>query len=334
MPQSSNKYRFFKIYLSIAVIGSCTLDLFGQVSPFQSGAYLPGIIGVRDYSYPEFKGITLVDYNLGINANELTDQNGDPLSLDQNFPGLDSPNLEVAASGYINSLMMSYTSEPIKFLGNARYMGWINPSFVTVNVRVKNFSATNSDILIQAGDSGFGDLNIAPLYLSWRLEKFDITAGYLFTVPTGRYEIEADDNIGVGFWSHSFQAVAYYYLADKATAFMLSPTYEIHGKIKDSDAKPGSRFALEYGISQYFTERFEVTVQGGHAWQIGDDTGDDIYWDASYKDQLSTVGIGLGYWLVSNRFYGNLKGSTTYLTKQHFNANAIQLQLIYTIPFN
>ena len=91
---------------------------------------------------------------------------------------------------------------------------------------------------------------------------------------------------------------------------------------------------MEYGISQYFTERFEVTLQGGHAWQIGDDTGDDIYWDKSYKDQLSTAGIGLGYWLAPNRFYANLKGSMTYLTKQHFNAQAIELQLIYTIPFN
>lgn len=230
--------------------------------------------------------------------------------------------------------MVSYTSKPIKFLGNARYMGWINPSFVTVNVRVKNFSGSNSNILIQAGDKGFGDLNIAPLYLSWRLDKFDITAGYLFTVPTGRFDVEADDNIGVGFWSHTFQSAAYYYLADKATAFMFSPSYEIHSKIKGSDTKPGSRIALEYGISQYFTERLEVTLQGGHAWQIGDDTGDDIYWDKSYKDQLSTAGIGLGYWLAPNRFYANLKGSTTYLTKQHFNAQAIELQLIYTIPFN
>lgn len=334
MPNRSKKYRFLKMCLYTVFIGLYCMDSFGQISPFQSGAYLPGIIGVRDYSYPEFEGITIVDYNLGIQANELTDQNGDPLSLEQSIPGLEDSDLKVDASGYVNSLMMSYTSKPIKFLGNARYMGWINPSFITVNVRVKNFSETNSDILIQAGDKGFADLNIAPLYLSWRLKKFDITAGYLFTVPTGRFEAEADDNIGVGFWSHAFQAAAYYYLADKATALMISPTYEIHSKIKDSDIRSGSRIALEYGISQYFSERFEVTLQGGHAWQVGDDTGGDIYWDTSYKDQLSTVGLGLGYWLAPNRFYGNLKGSTTYSTKQHFNANAIELQLIYTIPFN
>ena len=94
-------------------IGSYCMDSFGQISPFQSGAYLPGIIGVRDYSYPEFEGSTIVDYNLGIQADELTDQNGDPLSLEEIIPELEDSNLKINASGYVNSLMINYTSNSI-----------------------------------------------------------------------------------------------------------------------------------------------------------------------------------------------------------------------------
>ena len=320
------------LLLFVFIISFCPI-LLGQVSPYQSGAYLPGIAGVRDFSYPEFEGITIVDYNLGLWANKLTDHNGNTLKINQVIPGFEDSEITVNVSGYINSLMMSYTSKPIKFLGNARYMGWVNPSFLTVNVRVKNFFEENSNIVVKAGDSGFGDLNVAPLYLSWQRKKFDFTAGYLFCAPTGQYDSDANDNIGVGYWSHTFQAAAYYYLAEKSTAFMISPAYEIHSEIRDTNVKPGARFALEYGISQYFTERLEVTLQGGHVFQITEDKGEDVYWNRSYKDQLSSAGIGLGFWAVPNRFYGNLKWSTTYATKQNFIANALELQLIYTIPF-
>ncbi|WP_282122838.1 SphA family protein [Algibacter mikhailovii] len=331
-------FDFFKLsalkylHLILFVIANC-FNLLGQVSPYQSGAYLPGISGVRDLTYPEFEGLTLIDYNLGLWANKLTDHNGDPLKINQVIPGFEDSEISVKGAGYINSLMISYTSKPIKFLGNARYMAWINPSFLTVNVRVKNFSEEDSKVIVKAGDSGFGDLNIAPLYLSWQGKRLDFTAGYLFSAPTGRYDSNMDDNIGIGYWSHIFQAAAYYYLAEKSTAFMISPVYEIHSKISDTNVKPGARFALEYGISQYFTERLEVTLQGGHVWQISEDKGEDVYWNRSYKDQLSTIGIGIGFWAVPNRFYGNLKWSKTYATKQNFIANALELQLIFTAPF-
>lgn len=323
-----------RLLLFFVFITAFNPNLIGQVSPYQSGAYLPGIAGVRDFTYPEFEGITIVDYNVGLWSNKLTDHNGNKLNIGKIIPDSEDSEIIVKASGYINSFMMNYNSKPIKFLGNARYMGWINPSFTTVNVRVKNFFEENSEIVVKAGDSGIGDLNVAPLYLAWQGKKFDFSVGYLFCAPTGRYDSNADDNIGVGYWSHSFQAAAYYYLAKKSTAFMLSPVYEIHSEISDANVKPGARFALEYGISQYFTERLEVTLQGGHVWQISEDKGEDVYWERSYKDQLSTVGIGLGFWAVPNRFYGNLKWSTNYATKQNFIVNVLELQLIYTVPFN
>ena len=93
-------FDFFKLsalkylHLILFVIANC-FNLLGQVSPYQSGAYLPGISGVRDLTYPEFEGLTLIDYNLGLWANKLTDHNGDPLKINQVIPGFEDSEISV-----------------------------------------------------------------------------------------------------------------------------------------------------------------------------------------------------------------------------------------------
>jgi len=84
---------------------------------------------------------------------------------------------------------------------------------------------------------------------------------------------------------------------------------------------------MEYGISQYFTEKFEVTLQGGHAWQMGEDSGSDVYWDTSVKDQKSVFGLGISYWFLPN-LYANVKYTGSYGLKQNFNTNMFQLQIM------
>ena len=115
---------------------------------------------------------------------------------------------------------------------------------------------------------------------------------------------------------------------EKATALYLGNTFETHSKIKDIDVRPGNRYTLEYGVSQYLSERLEVNVQGGHTWQVGEDSGSDVYWDTSYEDRYSTIGVGLGYWPVTEILYLNLKWWTNYGIRQHFKFNSYQLQLI------
>ena len=47
---------------------------------------------------------------------------------------------------------------------------------------------------------------------------------------------------------------------------MLGLTYELTTEIKDAEVNPGNRFTLEWGFSQYLSERLEVAVQGGFNW--------------------------------------------------------------------
>ena len=229
--------------------------------------------------------------------------------------------------------MFVYASPKLQFLGNAQYLFIAAPNYTTANVGVGLGQLTNGNT-IDGGASGFGDMTLSPLMLSWGFEKFDLTAGYLFVAPTGRYKTGADNNVGLGYWSHIIQAATYFYpLPQKATAILVMPSYEWHGKLKDANVKPGSRFILEYGISHYLSERFEITLQGGHAWQIGEDSGTDVYWDTEVKDQMSVFGGGLGYWLIPNKLYTNVKYSTTYNNKQHFKTNSFQIELLLVTNF-
>ena len=299
-------------------------------SPIQMGAYLPGLINPRDFANPGTSGLVAMDYNVFFNTDQYIDRNGnavDEFDLGQGsrpFP------IDVDISGYINALAVAYISSELSFLGNARYIGVLAPYYATADLRVGLSELVDSTLVVKGGTSGFGDFGFAPLYLTWSLgeDKFDITTGYMFTAPTGRYETGADDNIGLGYWNHVFQVFTYYYLLQKATALYVGNTFETHSKVKDVDVKPGSRYTIEYGVSQYLSERFEVTVQGGHSWQVGKDSGSDVYWDTSFKDKYSTIGAGLGYWPVKEIFYLNFKWWTNYGIRQHFKFNSYQLQLI------
>ncbi len=313
-----------KIILILCLFQSGTYLVYGQLppapiaSPIQGGAYLPGVINPRDYANPGTSGLIAMDYNVFFSTKDYYDRNGNNVDI-----------LDLDLSGYLNILAVAYVSPEISFLGNARYLGVISPYYSTssYNVGLDELPALN----LNGSVNGFGDLAIAPLFLTWSLgeDKFDLTAGYMVTAPTGRYETGADDNIGVGYWSHAFQVFTYYYLMQKATALYLANTFETHSKTKDVDVRSGSRYTIEYGVSQYLSESFEVTLQGGNTWQIGEDSGDDVYWDSSIKDRNSTIGAGLGYWPVKEKLYANLKWWTNYGMRQHFKVNAFQLQLIY-----
>lgn len=303
------------------------------VSPIQSGAYLPGVMGVRDYANPGQGGLFVLDYNIFVDADTYYDRNGNKVNSIDFIPQLGPIPIDIDISSYINSFTLTYASPKLSFLGDAQYLFIVAPNYVTANVRVGLGDLFNGQT-VDGGASGFGDLTVAPLKLSWGSETFDFTGGYMFVAPTGKYNTGADDNIGIGYWSHVLQAAAYYFpLPQKTTAILVMPSYEFHGKLKDADVKPGSRFFLEYGISQYLSERLEVNLQGGHAWQIGEDSGSDVYWDTSVKDQMSTLSGGLGYWLIPDTFYANAKYGTTYNNKQQFKINTFQIQLLLILNF-
>lgn len=302
------------------------------VSPIQMGAYMPGIINPRDYANPGTSGLMALDYNLFFNSDQYIDRYGNKTDHIEVGISNNTVPIEIDMTGYLNALAIVYVSPELGFIGKVRYLGFISPYYATSDYRIALSELILGDTTVTGNTGGLGDLTIAPIYLTWAVEnqKWDVTGGYMFSAPTGRYETGADDNIGLGYWNYILQVFTYYYpLPEKATAIFLGNSFEFHSKIKDADVRPGNRYAIDYGISQYLSERFEVTIQGGNNWQVGDDSGDDVYWDTSFKDRYSTIGVGLGFWPVKQKFYTHLKWWTNYAIRQHFKTNNLQLQLIY-----
>jgi hypothetical protein len=75
--------------------------------------------------------------------------------------------------------------------------------------------ALGPDLGLEVDESAFAlqDLFVQPLWLGWRWPNADLSVGYRFYAPSGRFEQGDPDNLGLGFWTHQFQlGGAYYFL--------------------------------------------------------------------------------------------------------------------------
>jgi len=130
-------------------------------------------------------------------------------------------------------------------------------------------------ILDRKSETGtaLGDLYFQPVNLGWHRERADFTAGLAFFAPTGRYEADADDNVGLGMWTFELNAGTSIFL-DEARSWHLATTayYETHSEKKDSDAKVGDIITLEGGFGKSFMEG-ALTVGAAYfaQWKITDD---------------------------------------------------------------
>jgi hypothetical protein len=309
-----------------------------QVSELQTGHYLPGIINIRDYVNPApVSGFMFVDYNLFLSGSQYFDKDGNELKqiIGPNGNPID---LNSKVSGYVNSLNILWASN-FKILG-ANYLGGISATYNTVSLNIAynqigEVDGINNNGTISGKDSGFSDLGVIPILLSWGKDQFDLTAGYMVYAPTGKYKSGGDDNLGLGFWSHLIQFYGYYYplkmdgSTSKTMAIMVSGNYELTSKIKDADVKPGNRFSIDYGISQYLSDKLEVGIFGGNNWQISEDKGSEVYWDTSIKDKIGVVGFQAGYWIWPDRIQAAVKYGFNYGAVQQFEMNTMQLNLTF-----
>ena len=321
-----------KIYILIIAFSFNLPLLHAQeknVSAYQAGAYQPGLLNVRDLAAVG-AGFYFLDYNYWNSSNSYYDRNGDK------FSGFDTDDgyvdLSQQVGGYTNVPVIFWASK-FKLFG-ARYMATLAPVFMSSNYKMNiHVDKDDKNVTSTGNTGGFGDIAVIPLGLSWTFgDKVDLSFFYTFYAPTGRYETGADDNVGRGYWTHQFQLPFYYYLQEKATALVVVPTFEVNGKVEDSDVKPGSRMTLEYGISQYFTSWLEVEVLNGHNWQVGDDTGNDVWWKDTpmyTKDRTNTVSFGVGVWPWEGRLNIRAKYAMDYGVKQRYKSNFWSLSAIF-----
>ena len=282
----------------------------GPARAGELGHFGPGVLNIRDFLVPD-PGFYYLQYFVWYNADTIRDRNGDKVN------SINVGNTKLKVDTEVDSFILAPAFvwvSPWKFLG-ARYGAQIVPTFGNTSVQAALRTETGFREDVDESQFAMGDLYVKPVWLGWDGAHYSAAAGYGFYAPVGKYDNGADDNIGLGFWTHEFQlATAWYPWEHRATAVTLTGTYEIHSEYDDVNITPGDRVSLNWGISQYLplndanSLMLEVGPMGYSQWQVEKDSGSDVDKNFIPKDQVHAAGgqIGLIYtpWNAFVQFHG------------------------------
>lgn len=281
--------------------------------------FLPGMMNIRDFLVPEKEGVYAALYLGNYSTNTLKDQNGNTIdkatfqtsrSMGPGIPAGTKFTADLDTN--VDMFLIAPTfvwNTGYKILG-ADYAMLISLPFANTSVGAALDTLTNTNLAIRdasmgkalsVNDSAFSisDIFVQPLFLGWHGKHYDVSTGYGFYAPTGKYDKNDVANTGLGFWGHQFQlAGAYYPFANKGTALMLAGTYEINQKTQGKDFTQGGHFTLNWGLSQYLPITGNVLLEVGPAgysqWQVQDNHGADQPSFLNSPNQVHAVGGQIG----------------------------------------
>jgi hypothetical protein len=190
-------------------------------------------------------------------ADTLRDRNGDSIGVDPAQRG----NLEVGAFG----VGIWWVSEKKLWGGNYSFMAWPTISDNKLESPIIELS--------QKTDPGFSDLYIQPINLGWHTDRADYMAGLGVYAPTGKYDADGDDNVGLGMWSfEAFAGATLYFDEAKSWHFATTVFYETHTEKKGTDIRVGDIVTLEGGLGKSW---MDGSLTAGIAyfaqWKVTDD---------------------------------------------------------------
>ncbi len=282
------------------------------VQASEVGHFSPAVANIRDYFVPP-TGIYAVAYNSWYMSNRLNDESGNEIDqITIGAPPLSTTlNLDIDLNLYALSPGVMWSTK-WKILG-ARYGAYALIPFSNTSLGASLTTVTGTGRSAKTSEFNIADCFVQPVWLGWSIPHWDVTVGYGFYAPIGKYgteqltlpvigevTVEKPDNIGLGFWTNQFQgAGAYFPWPDKRMAITGVMTYEIHGKKKDFDLTPGQNLTINWGISQYLPLNkdksmiLDVGPAGYDSWQISDDSGMDAV-NPSVHDSVHGVGVQAG----------------------------------------
>jgi hypothetical protein len=122
------------------------------------------------------------------------------------------------------------------------------------------------------------DIFIQPVNLGWHLKQADFMVTYGLYLPTGGYTDGADDNTGMGMWTHEFGAgTTFYFDQEKKYHISAMAYFEIHSEKEDSDTQVGNILTLEGGLGRSW---YDGALTAGLAyyaqWKLSSDSIGDL----------------------------------------------------------
>ena len=232
--------------------------------------YVNGVEGIKAPSLPP-PGVYGRLYTAYYTADTLRDADGEKLPV-----GFDATVLAVVPR------LIWIT--PLKILGADYGMDILAP-YLTKDIEI---DAKKLD----TDSSGFGDICVEPLLLSWRLPRADVCAAAGAYLKTGSFDATDPSSPGDGYNSLLFTLGSTLYLDPaKSWAASVLARYEINGEKEHVEITPGDAFHFEWGVSKNLDRLFDVGVVGYCQWQTTDDSGSGVSAeDRGHHDRAFAVG--------------------------------------------
>lgn len=249
-----------KITYTLFVALALSSGLWAQ----QKGQWVPGQYGLNAGVIPD-PGFTYLIMPLNYSASRINDSNGNRVASGGNAAG--------TYSFWVQENLVMYVPK-FKILGGyyAPYalIPFANGSVVA---DIQNYGGN-------AGGEGLADTFYSPATLGWHFDRADLSLGYGFTAPTGRYSPGASDNVGSGYWGNNLLAGATGYLTkNKGTSANLFLDWEGHGQKSGTNITPGQAVTIEWGLGQALPldKQTHKVVQlgwvGYDQWQVSNNSG-------------------------------------------------------------
>jgi hypothetical protein len=198
---------------------------------------------------------------------------------------------------YVFGPVVQYVSKPTIF--GANYSAAVFAPFANVRTDFPRLDVEDST------GTAFSQLRVNPLTLGWHIDKplflspggSDVTIGYAFYAPTGRYTAGATDNTALGMWSNEiFARVTAYFSKDRKWHGSGSLFYDINSKKDGIDWTTGNPFTYMWGLGRDYGEPGKllsgwIGAVGYAQWQVTATHGADVpQFIADNKTQVNAVG--------------------------------------------
>nr|WP_320119590.1 transporter [uncultured Marinifilum sp.] len=278
-------------------LGLILLSFASVKAQQETGYYTFGVEGIKTASLPG-PGFYYKMYNAYYSSDKLMDGNGDEMDIDFDV------------NVFANTHRFIYITNK-KFLGADYGMNIIVP-LVSTDISIGAFGVSDSQFAL-------ADITVEPLILSWHGAKYDAAFAVAAILPVGKYDMTEAASAGKGMWTGMLTfGGTYYFDKNKSWAASALGRYETHSEKDDYDVTPGDVTGFEWGLSKTMPREkaiWEVGITGYASWQITDDKGDDVLYDANDHDRQFAIGPSVRMILPKSKIVLSIQGQKEFGVK-------------------
>lgn len=224
---------------ALSTIALLSLLLAGEARAQLKGHYVAGFAGLQSGTQPP-PGVSLFVPLYWYTTNDIRNSTGGSVG---SFPRVNV---------YFTGPGLAWVTKA-KLLGG--HLGGSAAPLAFIKSRIE------TDSLNVSGSFAFTDMFVQPIQLGWESRRTDVVVGYGLFIPTGKWELGASDNAGLGMWSHLLQAGTTIHLDDKHQwSYSILASQEFHSKKKGTQIQVGQILTVEGGLGRTF---FTFETVGG-----------------------------------------------------------------------